>query len=147
MKLMYLPLILLFSQSILAQAQQQNLDDSITHIEIYGETGKGDTAIISFKNGGKKKVYLANKKAREKFHKQYKNEFPIHVAAKDMASHPHDKNADEAEIAVPDEIIEYTYNPDNVTLKLRNGKTEFYNLKDTVQKKTFIEKYNNFLKF
>lgn len=147
MKLMYLPLILLCSQSILAQAQQQNFDDSIAHIEIYGETGKGDTAIISFKNGGKKKVFLANEKAREKFHKQYKNELPNHVAPKDTVSHSHDKNANAAEIAVPDEIIEYTYNPDNVTLKLRNGKTEFYNLKDTVQKKTFIEKYNNFLKF
>jgi hypothetical protein len=147
MKLMYLLLILLFSQNRLAQAQQQNFNDSITHIEIYGETGKGDTAIISFKNGGKKKVFLANEKAREKFHKQYKNEFPSHVAPKDMASRPHDKHVDEAEIAVPDEIIEYTYNPDNVTLKLRNGKTEFYNLKDTAQRKTFIKKYNNFLKF
>jgi hypothetical protein len=146
MKLMYFLLILLFSQSISAQVKQESLGDSITHIEIYGETGKGDTAIISFKNGEKKKVFLPNEKAREKFHKQYKNQLPSDAAPKDMVSHLHDKNTDETELTVPDEIIEYTYNPDKVTLKLRNGKMEYYNLKDTVQKKTFMEKYNNFLR-
>jgi hypothetical protein len=147
MKLLYLLPILLCSTRILAQEQRENLSDSISHIEIYGETGKGDTAIIFFRNGEMKKVFLANEKARDKFHQQYKKTFsnPKSASKKDIDKPPL-KNEDNSGIVVPSEIVEYTYNPDRVSIKLRNGKKEFYDLKDPAQKKTFMEKYNNFLR-
>lgn len=147
-KLINLLMLVIAGYHVNAQsATNANFSDSISHIEMYGETGKGDTAIIFYKNGNTRKVSLPNEKARDKFFKKYKQDVPNHQVnhKKDKLDH---ENHDPAhrDIIVPHEIMEYTYNDDNIQLKLKNGKKEFYNLKDPAQKEKFMHRYNNFLK-
>jgi hypothetical protein len=120
--------------------------DSILRIEMYGETGKGDTAIVFHKNGTRKKVFLQDEKAKRKFFAAYKNALPNHRPEAYTEARPQEHTA-KADIVVPDDIVEYTYNPGSVKLKLKNGKKEFYDLNDPVQKRNFIDKYQNFLGF
>jgi hypothetical protein len=143
-------LVLLFIASYHVNAQttaNANSSDSISHIEMYGETGKGDTAIIVYKNGSKQKISLPNEKAREKFLKKYKQNLPKHQVRyeKDKLDHENYSQS-HGDIVVPNEIAEYTYNDDSIQIKLRSGKKEFYNLKDPAQKEKFTRRYNNFLK-
>jgi hypothetical protein len=146
MKVIYLLILSVVSFSAKAQnAKNINSKDSILHIEMYGETGKGDTAIIVYKNGDKRKVLLPDEKSRDKFQKQYKQNLPNHEVNSVNDKRSHEGEQPNHNIIVPKEIAEYTYNDDNIQLKLWNGKTEVYDLNDPAQKKTFIVKYHNFL--
>lgn len=150
MKIIYLLTAVVFTAGLPLKAQtiaSANSTDSIEHIEMYGETGKGDTAIIFYKNGDSRKVQLANEKERYTFLKKYRHSLPIHpVYFTTPGRHAENEDQLNSEIIVPKEIMEYTYNDNTIQLKLRNGKEELYNLKDPTQKRKFIDKYNNFLK-
>ena len=118
----------------------------VDHIEIHGETGKGDTGIVFFKNGTKE-IYILNKPEENKVfrHKYEKLMFhpkpPLmekqHPEQKGPASHIQYEPLD----PIPETITEITFGKETIWLKLKNGTREQYDLNSKLERKAFESKY------
>ena len=114
--------------------------EQIDHIEVYGETGTGDTAFIYFKNGKIEKKFLKTREDNLLFHKQYskvlsKNE----LSTEPISSHYKLQND------IPEELLEFTISNEYIWITLKNGKKEKYNLKNKIQKEEYEKKYGKVL--
>ena len=152
--LFFIPLIscLLFSFKFLPETRSNQLFGSktfsgdtlgigdIDHIEIYGQTGKGDTAYIHYKNGLVEKKFLKDSKENILFHQKYYSVLPEHQ----LVDKPKNTEYEPLNI-IPEEIREFTMNDEFIWLTLKNGKKEQYQLRDEKQKSQFESKYGKLI--
>ena len=132
--------------SVTLQAQQA--DKAVDHIEIHGQTGIGDTAIIYFKNGSKEKLLL-NNPADNKIFKQKYEALLAHPAAPSPKEprevqpqqEPHEPVAYQPLNPIPANISSITFGPSTIWLTLTSGKKEQYDLTNADEKKSFESKY------
>lgn len=112
----------------------------IDHIEIYGETGKGDTAYIHYKNGLVEKQFLKDRKENILFHQKYYSALPEHQ----LADKPKTTEYEPLNV-IPEEISEFTMNDQFIWITLKNGNKEQYQLSDERQKSKFESKYGKLI--
>jgi beta-lactamase regulating signal transducer with metallopeptidase domain len=135
-----LTLFLLSLCSITLSAQT---DKKVEHVEIHGETGKGDTAIVYFKNGAKER-YILNNPAENKVFKQKYERFLAHPPGRpNQPKHLSEPSSIQYEPLnpIPDNISEITFGSETIWLKLNNGTREQYDLRDEEERKNFESKY------
>ncbi|MBS1663165.1 MAG: hypothetical protein JST68_19135 [Bacteroidetes bacterium] len=133
-----------FSVSLKAQDTVKVID----HIEIHGQTGIGDTAIVYFKDGAVKR-FLMNDPAQYKVFKEKYEPLLPHPAGPDskvMAeARPyrelHEAVAYEPLAPIPAQISRITFGPSKIWLTLTNGKKEQYDLTNADEVKNFESKY------
>ncbi len=110
--------------------------EKIDHIEVYGETGKGDTAYIYLKNGTIEKRFLKTKDDNLRFQQKYSNVLSKHEPSSEpVPSHYKLENG------IPKDVAEFTMNDEYIWITRKNGQKEKYNLKDKTQKENFEKKY------
>ena len=133
---LFIALFVLISSNVAAQNSHQ-----IDHIEMYGETGKGDTAYIFFKNGKTEKQFLKTDIDKEKFSKKY--------AA--FLQQPHEKektSAIKSDIVLPDSLhktfVRFTFSNDSIWLTLKDGTKEKYDRNSKKEMQEFESKYGKF---
>lgn len=120
---------------------------AVDHIEIHGETGKGDTATVYFKNGSKE-VYMLNNPSENKIFKKKYGQLLSHppIQAKELppAEKPKD-NAGPVQYEplnpIPETITDITFGSETIWLKLKDGTKEQYDLNNKEETKNFELKY------
>jgi hypothetical protein len=152
-------LLALFSLTLKAQTDNKNAIDRknsksiyadtskpVDHIEIQGETGKGDTAIVYFKNGSKEKYLLNNADENKLFKRKYGALLPH--PSNLPGEQKHGKHKDDSVLMryeplnpIPENISEITYGSETIWLKLKNGTKEQYDLRNEGEKENFESKY------
>jgi hypothetical protein len=152
-------LVILFSINLKAQTDAKinrvvtnnniSLGDTtrkVDHIEVYGETGKGDTAFVYFTNGVRE-IYILNNSSENKiFNRKYGKLLqrpPIHLKEqlqakpKDNATSPSYKPLN----PIPESISDITFGSETIWLKLKDGTKEKYDLNNKDEIKNFESKY------
>jgi hypothetical protein len=110
--------------------------EHIDHIEIYGETGKGDTAYVYYKNGHVEKVFLEDQEDIISFHKKYGSVLQQYQVLAESKT-----NRYESLNPIPEEVSQFTINDEYIWLTLPDGSKEEYRLSDQIQRATFERKY------
>jgi beta-lactamase regulating signal transducer with metallopeptidase domain len=134
----------LFSVSLQAQQKSKPVD----HIEIHGQTGIGDTAIIYFKNGTKERLLLNNPADNKIFKQKYEALLahpagPLSKEPKEVESpqEPHEPVAYQPLDPIPANISNITFGSSTIWLTLISGEKEQYDLTNAEEKKNFESKY------
>jgi beta-lactamase regulating signal transducer with metallopeptidase domain len=118
-------------------------DKKVDHVEVQGETGKGDTGIVYFKDGSKEK-YILNNPAENKVFKQKYARFLSHPQRPSNEPKHIDQPTSiqyEPLNPIPSNISEITFGSETISLKLDNGAKEQYDLTNEEEKKSFESKY------
>ena len=132
-------LLAVFSVTLRAQTGK-----TVDHVEVHGETGKGDTAIVYFKNGTKEK-YVLNNPAENRVFKQKYERFLAHPQP--ALKEPKHLDKQPASIKyeplnpIPDNINEITFGSETIWLKLNDGTKEQYDLRNEEERRIFESKY------
>jgi hypothetical protein len=132
--------------SVTIQAQQTN--KTVDHIEIHGQTGIGDTAIVYFKNGTKEKLLLNNPADNKIFKQKYEpllvrpaGPSPKKPEGAQPQQDPHEAVAYQPLNPIPSTISNITFGPTTIWLTLTSGGKEQYDLTNADEKKSFESKY------
>src|SRR5262245_47439255 len=131
-------LSLLIIGGLAAHAQTKPVD----HIEVHGQTGIGDTAIVHFKDGGTERYVLNNPSEKEKFDRVYgtllSQQGPDKKGRGESAPREDDRLVrNEPLNPIPENISEITFGEKAIWLKLKNGTEERYDLTNEAEKKHF----------
>jgi beta-lactamase regulating signal transducer with metallopeptidase domain len=110
--------------------------EHIDHIEIHGETGKGDTAYVYYKNRHVEKVFLEDQEENISFHKKYGPVLQQYQVLAESTT-----NRYESLNSIPEEVSQFTMNDEYIWLALPDGSKEEYRLSDQIQRATFERKY------
>ena len=133
-RIMALPVAMLVFVLFSVTLHAQQTDKEVDHIEIDGQTGIGDTAIVYFKNGNKEKLLL-NNPADNKIFKQKYEALLSHPAG------PPPPVAYQPLNPVPANVSNITFGSTTIWLTLTSGEKEQYDLTNADEKKSFESKY------
>jgi hypothetical protein len=132
--------------SVTLQAQQTG--KAVDHIEIHGQTGIGDTAIVYFKNGTKEKLLLNNPADNKIFKQKYEallrhpaGPSPKEPKEAQPGHEPQEPVAYQPLNPIPANISSITFGASTIWLTLTSGVKEQYDLTNADEKKTFESKY------
>jgi hypothetical protein len=121
----------------------------VAHIEVYGETGKGDTAFVYFKNGDREIYILNNPSEKKTFMRKY-GKFLQHppTPPEKQAQTKMKDDADPVQPIqyeplhpIPESIRDITFGSETIWLKRRDGIKEQYDLTNKEERKSFESKY------